>query len=167
MTPIEQAFTEHKRLLWGLSYRMLGVRAEADEVVQDVFETALRKPPALDRPLRPWLVRVAVNASRDRLRHRRRSPYAGPWLPTPLDEATVDPDLPGERLEAISYALLVALERLTPTQRAVWLLREVMGLSTAEASQVKTMLISGRDCHESPFFVKLNNYCWLNYMIAS
>lgn len=136
MTPIEQAFTEHRRLLWGLSYRMLGVRSEADEVVQDVFEKALRKPPSTDRPLRPWLVRVALNASRDRLRRRRRAPYAGPWLPSPLDPVAVEPERPGERLEDISYALLVALERLTPTQRAVWLLREVMGLSTAEAAQV-------------------------------
>ncbi len=148
MTPIEQAFTDHRRLLWGLGYRMLGTTADADEVVQEAFERTLRKPPDLDRPLRPWLVRVTVNAARDRLRKRRRSPYVGPWLPAPIDESggesgavrsiepTVDPELPGERLEQVSYALLVGLERLTPTQRAVWLLREVMGLSTAEAARV-------------------------------
>jgi len=131
-TPIERAFTEHRRLLWGLSYRMLGVQAEADEVVQDVFERALRHPPALDRPLRPWLVRVAMNAARDRLRKRRRTPYPGPWLPPPAEEPAAP--VPGERLQQVSYALLVALEQLTPRQRAVWLLREVLGMSTAEAA---------------------------------
>ena len=136
-TALEQAFTEHRRLLWGLGYRMLGTAADADEVVQDAFERALRRPPATDRPLRPWLVKVVVNASRDRLRRRRRSPYVGPWLPgvIPL-EPSVDPEDPAGRLESVSYALMVALERLTPTQRAVWLLREVMGLTTAEAASV-------------------------------
>lgn len=148
MTPLEQAYADHRRLLWGLSYRMLGTTADADEIVQETFERALRRPPSTDRPLRPWLVRVTLNAARDRLKRRRRSPYVGPWLPSPIDELgpgaqtvravepTVDPELPGERLEHMSYALLVALERLTPSQRAVWLLREVMGVTTNEAAEI-------------------------------
>ncbi|TNE91078.1 MAG: sigma-70 family RNA polymerase sigma factor [Deltaproteobacteria bacterium] len=144
MTALEAAFREHQALLWGLSYRMLGTAADADEALQESFVKALRSPPASDRPLRPWLVRVVLNTSRDKLRRRRRAPYVGPWLPSPVDELgsgglpvpAVDPELPGERLETVSYALLVALERLTPGQRAVWLLREVMGLSTAEAAEI-------------------------------
>lgn len=134
MSPIEGAFVKHRQMLWGLSYRMLGTRADADEVVQDAFERALRKPPKLDRPLRPWLVRVTVNVARDRLRRRRRAAYSGPWLPEPLVAEPTAP--PGERLEEAGYALLVALEQLTPTQRAVWLLREVMGLSTLEVADI-------------------------------
>lgn len=141
---LEQAFADHRRLLWGLGYRMLGTAADADEVVQEAFEKALKRPPALDRPLRPWLVRVTVNAARDRLRRRKRAPYAGPWLPQPIEVddpgAALEPSVPParelERKQSVSYALLVALERLTPTQRAVWLLREVMDLSTAEAAEV-------------------------------
>ncbi len=105
---------------------------EADEVVQEAFVRAIRAAPDPSRPLRPWLVRVTVNLARDRLRRRRRASYAGAWLPQPVAD-----DAPGaELLEAVSYALLVALERLTPTQRAVWLLREVMDLDTAEAADV-------------------------------
>ena len=69
MTPIEQAFAAHRPLLWSLSYRMLGTAADADDLVQETFERALRHPPQTDRALRPWLVRVATNAARDRLRH--------------------------------------------------------------------------------------------------
>jgi RNA polymerase sigma factor (sigma-70 family) len=74
----------HRRHLWGLCYRMTGNAADADELVQDTFMRALERPPArTDQPWRPWLVRVAMNLSRDLLRHRRRSPYRGVWLPSP------------------------------------------------------------------------------------
>lgn len=147
MTPLEAAFADHRRLLWALGFRMLGTPQDADEVVQEAFVRALRSPPDSTRPLRPWLVKVAANVARDRLRRRRRAPYPGPWLPAPLDvDAATDgvcrpafppppaPDEQLERLERLSYGLMVALEQLTPAQRAVWLLREVMGLSTAEAA---------------------------------
>ena len=68
-----QTFDEHKRLLWGLCYRMTGSAADADDIVQDTFVRALEKPPAdMEAPLRPWLVKVAMNLSRDQLRRRRR-----------------------------------------------------------------------------------------------
>ncbi len=136
---------EHERFLWGLCYRMTGSAADADDLVQDTFARALERPPRdQSAPLRPWLTRVAVNLARDTLRRRRRSPYVGPWLPTPLDtegEATVaavEPPASEGRydlLESVSFAFLVALEALSPKQRAVLLLRDVFDYSVREAAE--------------------------------
>ena len=144
------AFETEKGLLWGLCYRMTGCAADADDIVQETFIKALESPPPdLDKPLRPWLVRVAMNLSRDYLRRRRRGRYVGPWLPSPLptDEARVIPSFePGpsaegspmaryEMLESVSFAFLLALEALTPVQRAVLLLRDVFDYSTGETAE--------------------------------
>src|SRR5262245_3439158 len=70
--------------LWGLCYRMTGNASDAEDIVQETFVRVLERPPArLNDPLRPWLVQVAVNLSRDYLRRRRRS-YTGTWLPSPV-----------------------------------------------------------------------------------
>src|SRR5205823_8025794 len=77
---------EHRALLWAIAYRMTGVAADADDVVQETFARALVHPPERgshgERSLRPWLVKVAMNAARDTLRKRRRIEYVGPWLPS-------------------------------------------------------------------------------------
>ena len=84
----DRLFDEHRRFLWGISYRMTGSAADADDVVQDTFVRAIEHPPArTDEPLRPWLVKVALNLSRDVLRRRKRREYVGPWLPSPIDTA--------------------------------------------------------------------------------
>src|SRR5262249_1820627 len=121
--PIERTFAEHERFLWGLAYRLTGTAADADDVVQETFRRAIEHPPKdLDRPLLPWLGRVATNVGRDVLRRRKRTAYAGPWLPSPLP--TEDP-LPSveaaledgrttegryDLLESVSFAFLLALE---------------------------------------------------------
>jgi RNA polymerase sigma-70 factor (ECF subfamily) len=112
--------------------------------VQETFERALRHPPegAVD-DLKPWLVRVAMNASRDHLRRRRRQAYLGPWLPGPLETPPDAPELQGSegpdarygRLESLSLAFMCALEALTPSQRAVLLLRDVFDFSVREAAE--------------------------------
>jgi RNA polymerase sigma-70 factor (ECF subfamily) len=152
MTAISvDALETDRRLLWGLCYRMTGNAADADDLVQETFVRALENPPRrLDEPLRPWLVRVAVNLSRDLLRRRRRRAYAGEWLPSPVpteggaeDPASYEPPAPSEdspaarydMVESISMAFLIALEALTPTARAVLLLRDVFDYSTAEAAE--------------------------------
>jgi RNA polymerase sigma factor (sigma-70 family) len=148
---LAEAFEEHRRLLWGLGYRLTGCAADADDVVQETFLRAVeRPPPDTSAPWRPWLVRVAVNLGRDVLRRRRRRRYAGPWLPSPIEtedaetlgaiEATLSTGETTEGrydlLESVSYAFLLALEALTPRQRAVLLLRDVFdygGRETADA----------------------------------
>lgn len=151
-----ELFDEYRSFLWGLVYRMTGCAADADDLVQETFVRLLERGPAGDgrggdeRPLRPWLVRVAMNLAHDLLRRRRRSPYVGPWLPSPV-AAPAD----AERIEAVeavasgvstegrydlvesmSMAFLVALEALTPRQRAVLLLRDVFDYSVRETAAV-------------------------------
>ncbi|HJQ85694.1 MAG TPA: sigma-70 family RNA polymerase sigma factor [Candidatus Binatia bacterium] len=147
-TGLAEAFGEHRRFLWGLCYRLTGSAADADDLVQETFARAIERPPArTDEPWRPWLVRVALNLGRDALRARRRRAYVGPWLPAPIetgDEASppsVEPAVAGgttegryDLLESVSYAFLVALEALTPLQRAVLLLRDVFDYTVAETS---------------------------------
>jgi RNA polymerase sigma-70 factor (ECF subfamily) len=146
---LERIFDENRRFLWALSYRMTGNAADADDVVQETFIRTLQHPPAnTDEPLRPWLVKVAVNLSRDMLRRRRRQSYIGQWLPSPfqtenndidisfgeIEDSSADPSERYEMLESVSFAFLLALEALTPTQRAVLLLRDVFDLTVAEAA---------------------------------
>jgi RNA polymerase sigma-70 factor (ECF subfamily) len=133
---------------------MTGNAADADELVQQTFLRALERPPRrTDEPWRPWLVRVAMNLARDLLRHRRRSPYRGNWLPSPIE--TEGEDAPPsyemaagsgsptegryELLESVSFAFLLALEALTPAQRAVLLLRDVFDYSVRETADALGM----------------------------
>jgi RNA polymerase sigma-70 factor (ECF subfamily) len=148
-TGLEDAFASHRRFLWGLCYRMTGCAADADDVVQATFVRALEHPPPdLSEPWRPWLTRVAMNLARDLLRRRRRRRYVGPWLPSPIetDEAELaayEPRLAGgettegryDLLESVSFAFLLALEALTPKQRAVLLLRDVFDYTVAETGE--------------------------------
>jgi RNA polymerase sigma-70 factor (ECF subfamily) len=140
-------YAEHQRFLWALSYRLTGCAADADDVVQATFVRALEHPPErTDEPWRPWLTKVALNLGRDVLRRRRRLRYVGPWLPSPIEAggeaalASYEPEIASgvttegryDMLESVSMAFLVALEALTPKQRAVLLLRDVFDYSVAE-----------------------------------
>ena len=146
---IENAFTAHERFLWGVCYRMTGNAADADDLVQETFVRAMKSPPArTDEPWRPWLVRVAINLSRDLLRRRKRQAYEGEWLPSPIETEPPAFDPPDESgnpatrydlLESVSYAFLLALEALTPTQRAALLLRDVFDYSVDETAQALAM----------------------------
>ncbi|MFY0562826.1 sigma-70 family RNA polymerase sigma factor [Archangium lansingense] len=145
---LERAAREHDKFLWGLCYRMTGVAADADELVQETYARALTSPPGRLEEVRPWLTRVAVNLARDRLRRRKREGYVGPWLPSPVETGeeavpSVEAELPGggttegryELLESVSFAFLLALEALTPRQRAVLLLRDVFDYSGREVGE--------------------------------
>lgn len=138
---IAAAYREHYELVWGLCYRMTGSAADADELAQETFVRAVERPPrTTSDPLAPWLATVALNLSRDRLRHRKERPYVGPWLPAPVptnEEASPEEDDPAvryDRVESASFAFLVALEALTPTQRAVTVLRDVLDYSVNETA---------------------------------
>lgn len=133
-----EAVARYQKRIFGLAYRMTGTVSDAEDVVHDTWVRFMSHPPARGGELDdvgPWLVTVATNVARDRLRRRRRERYLGPWLPSPVDTSRLDvepvsPDGSGEArytlLESVSYAFLVALEVLTPTQRAVLLLRDVL-----------------------------------------
>jgi RNA polymerase sigma-70 factor, ECF subfamily len=146
-TDFTALFRAERAYLWGLCYRMTGIAADADELVQETFARALAQPPPrTDAPWRPWLVRVAMNLARDLLRRRRRSSYRGSWLPSPIetDDALPAYEIPADRssptegryelMESVSYAFLLALEALTPAQRAVLLLRDVFDYSVRDTA---------------------------------
>jgi len=149
----EEIFRANERFVWGLCYRMTGNAADADDLAQETFVRAWERPPArTDEPWRPWLVSVAMNLSRDLLRRRKRRRYEGPWLPSPIetgDEFTppsyepVDeegnPAARYDMLESVSFAFLLALEALTPAQRAVSLLRDVFDYSVKETADALGM----------------------------
>jgi len=144
----DDAFQTHARSLWGLLYRMTGCAADADDLLQETFLRVLEKPPRdLRRAIEPWLVRVAMNLARDSLRRRRRIKYVGQWLPSPVEDAdlqiaSISAEGRYSMMESVSMAFLVALEALTPRQRAVLLLRDVFGYSVGETSDVLEMSMS-------------------------
>lgn len=126
----EAVFQAQRPRLTRLAYRMLGSLAEAEDVAQDAW---LRWRRATDgdgggEPIADpaaWLVRVTTRLCLDRLRAQRaaREAYRGPWLPEPLVEDMADDPL--ERAEDVSVAFLLALQRLSPLERAVFLLHDV------------------------------------------
>ena len=142
---LDVAFRAERGTLFRTCYRMTGSVAEAEDVVQETFTRALERPPADgSRPWGPWLMHVAMNLARDKLRARKRRPYTGVWLPAAL-ELTEDTHehRHGEaqygELESVTFAFLLAVEALTPSQRAVLLLRDVLDYSVEETVGVLGM----------------------------
>jgi RNA polymerase sigma-70 factor, ECF subfamily len=131
-------FEPHRRALTGLAYRMLGSRAEAEDVVQDAY---LRWHPvdraAIDEPRR-YLATVVTRLCLDRMKaaRARREFYVGQWLPEPVVDEAFDDEVPGDLAHDITLALMLVLERLSPLERASFLLHDVFGLDFAEVSRV-------------------------------
>ncbi|GAA2887066.1 RNA polymerase sigma-70 factor [Streptomyces mexicanus] len=126
-------FEEHRPTLFGIAYRMLGSAADAEDIVQDAWlKWSTVDVDAIAQP-RAYLCRIVTNLSINRSRSAavRRESYVGPWLPEPL---VTSPDATGgiEQAEAISLAMLVVLETLSPMERAVFLLKEVFGFGYPE-----------------------------------
>jgi RNA polymerase sigma-70 factor (ECF subfamily) len=141
---LHASFAVHRALLWRLCYRMTGSAADADDLVQDTFTRALEQPPPDGaRELKPWLVQVALNLSRDHLRRRKRRGYVGPWLPSPIEtegrSLEQNPEARYGELESVSIAFLTALEALSARQRAVLVLCDVLGHSVREAAALLAM----------------------------
>ena len=131
-------FERHRPRLFGLAYRMLGVRADAEDVVQDTWLRWMDTDHAAIRNAEAWLVTAATRVAIDRLRSVRaeRQHYTGFWLPEPLVEAWDEgPEDQLERAHDISTALLFVLEQLTPEERAAFLLREVFDADYADVAQ--------------------------------
>lgn len=128
---LTDAFEANRSRLKRLAYRMLGSVSEAEDVVQDAW---LRWRGAGEGVTDPaaWLVRATTRLCIDRLRAAKveREAYRGPWLPEPLIEPLAED--PVERAEAVSIAFLLALERLSPLERAVFLLHDVFDQDYAE-----------------------------------
>src|SRR5215472_3816913 len=139
---IEPLYREHASTIRALVYRMTGSSADAEEIAQEAFTRALDAPPGTV-PGRAWLLAVAANLARDRLRRRKRAAYVGSWLPEAIEAeaepGTSDPERRYGLRESASFAFLLALEPLTSRQRAVLLLRDVFDLSVDETAAVLRM----------------------------
>ncbi|MEV4223371.1 RNA polymerase sigma factor SigJ [Nonomuraea sp. NPDC049725] len=131
---LEAVFEEQRPRLFGLAYRLLGSAAEAEDLVQETF-LRWRQAGRADVPA-AWLTRVITNLCLNELAsaRRRRESYAGPWLPEPVltGDGALGPLETVEQRESVSLGLLVLLERLSPAERAVFVLREAFGHSHAE-----------------------------------
>ena len=133
MTTGTDAFVKHRNLLFTVAYEMLGSAADAEDVIQETWLRWAEVDPAEVRDDRAYLVRIATRLSLNRLRTlaRQRETYVGPWLPEPLlTTPDVADDL--ELADSVSTAMLVVLETLTPTERAVFVLREVFDVGYDE-----------------------------------
>ncbi|MGW1673656.1 RNA polymerase sigma-70 factor [Streptomyces sp. NPDC002324] len=131
--PATEAFVAHRNLLFTVAYEMLGSAADAEDVLQETWLRWVDVDLAQVRDQRAYLVRITTRQSLNRLRalSRRKEAYVGPWLPEPL---LTTPDVAEDALlaESVSMALMLVLETLSPTERAVFVLREVFDLGYDE-----------------------------------
>ncbi|MEO9530406.1 RNA polymerase sigma factor SigJ [Roseibium sp.] len=132
-------FAAQRPRLLGLAYRMLGSMADAEDAVQDTFVKWRQADRALVANAEGFLTSVCTNCCLDHLKaaHRQRVDYVGPWIPEPLQiEAGSDPERDLGRAQSLTTAFLLLLERLSPRERAAYLLREVFGKSYPEVAAV-------------------------------
>lgn len=131
----ETLFETHRSRLFGLSYRLLGSRSDAEDVVQDAWLRWQQADHANIRDPEAWLVTAATRLGIDRLRAARvrREQYIGPWLPEPFEiDESPGPDDRAELAEQVSLAFLAVLERLGPEERAAFLLKEAFDYEYAQ-----------------------------------
>jgi len=128
-------FDPHRRRLLGLAYRMLGSMAEAEDAVQDAYLRWHAADRASIAEPRAFLMTTTTRLCLDVLKSARitREAYVGPWLPEPVaDTQSLAPDAQTELAEDLSVALLLALERLSPLERAAFLLHDVFDYSFSD-----------------------------------
>ena len=136
-TPDEELAAVRQRG-FGIAYRMLGSVAEAEDVAQEAVLRFARTEGAIEEP-NAWITTAATRLSIDVLRSARvrRESYVGPWLPEPLiEDAAAGPADQAETADSLSQAFLVMLERLSPVERAAFLLREVFGYEYSDVAEV-------------------------------
>ncbi|MER6538152.1 RNA polymerase sigma-70 factor [Streptomyces sp900105755] len=131
------AFVQYRARLFGIAYRVLGSVAEAEDVVQEVWlrwqktdRSVVLSPVAF---LSSATTRLAINVAQSA--RVRRETYIGPWLPEPVDTGC-DPEVGAQRAEALELALLLVLEKLSPTERAAYVLREAFDYSYPEIAEI-------------------------------
>ncbi|MFE0156495.1 RNA polymerase sigma-70 factor [Nonomuraea sp. NPDC059007] len=126
-------FVAHRNLLFTVAYELLGSAADAEDVLQETWLRWVKVDLARVRDQRAYLVRITTRQALNRLRtmDRRKEAYVGPWLPEPL---LTTPDVAEnvELAESVSMAMMLVLETLSPTERAVFVLREVFDFSYDE-----------------------------------
>ncbi|ROO85744.1 RNA polymerase ECF family sigma subunit [Actinocorallia herbida] len=132
-----EVFGEVRPRLFGIAYRMLGSAAEAEDLVQDVWVRWQTCDRAVVENPEAFLTTVATRLSINVVQSARvrRETYVGPWLPEPVD-TSADPHLGAERGEALEFAVLILLERLSPKERAAYVLREAFDYPYGQIAQI-------------------------------
>lgn len=133
-------FESYRPLMFSIAYRMLGSVTEAEDILQDAYLRYRQMPAGSISSPKAFLSTVVTRLCLNHLQaaHVQRESYLGPWLPEPLLTED-DPDSPtsqAERLESVSMAFLVLLERLNPVERAVFLLREVFDYPYSDIAEI-------------------------------
>ena len=130
------SFEDYRPRLFGIAYRMLGSAMEAEDIVQEAFLRYQATPAEEIRSPQAYLSTIVTRLCLDQLKSARmtREEYIGPWLPEPI--FTAEASQRAIEMESISMAFLVLLENLTPTERAVFLLREVFDYDYSEIATI-------------------------------
>ncbi|MFD3260797.1 RNA polymerase sigma-70 factor [Paenibacillus lentus] len=131
---MQELYEKYRRLLYTLAYQLTGSAADAEDAVQEVFlKIHVMNTEHIEEP-KAYLCKMVTNRCLDLLQssRKRREQYIGPWLPEPVPTSTEDALQTVIREELLSYAMLVLLERLSPAERAVFVLREALGFNYLE-----------------------------------
>lgn len=123
---MEELYQNYKGYAFSIAYRMLGVVADAEDAVQDTFAELQRRDRSGIQNIKAYVAKGVTNRCLNMLNsaRSRRETYIGEWLPEPVSTGYDGPEAEAERKDSLSYAFLVLLERLAPTERAVFVLRE-------------------------------------------
>jgi RNA polymerase sigma factor, sigma-70 family len=134
---MEELYKQYKPLLFSLAYQMTGSVVDAEDSVQDVFTKACDAQVERMASPKAYLCKMVTNCCVDKMRsaRRRREQYYGPWLPEPFPtpEDTFENVV---RRDMLSYAMLILLERLTPAERAVFILHEAIGFDYRDIAEI-------------------------------
>lgn len=132
-----RAFESERAGLVGLAYRLTGSRSEAEDVAQDAWLRWRKVDPETIEDRHAYLSTVVTRLCLDRMKSAkaRREIYIGPWLPEPLVDETFEVGAAGEVAADLSMALMLALERLSPLERAAFILHDVFDLDFAEVAR--------------------------------
>lgn len=138
MEQVEALFQQHRDRLFGLAYRMIGTVTEAEDLVQETFLRWLSVSESEIENAEAWLVKVTTHLALDYLKSARvqRRAYQGPWFPEPLIEKHKQPEQALVLDESITMALMVVLERLTPAERAAFILHDICRYSFEEVGRL-------------------------------
>jgi RNA polymerase sigma-70 factor (ECF subfamily) len=140
-TALAGIWLEHHRYLLNVAYRMMGSVSEAEDIVQDAFARLLRIDISEINDVRGWLVVAVTRRCLDELRsaRSRREVYVGPWLPEPVIEPEDGHRDPADRVtldDSVRMAMMLVLERLSPAERAAFILHDVFQFSFDEVAEI-------------------------------
>ncbi len=149
-----ETFKRHRGRLFGIAYRMLGTNADAEDILQEAYIRWHQTDAEEIKTPEAWLVTVVTRLSIDRLRRasNERETYIGPWLPEPLITSnTPSPEEEMELASNLSLAFMVLLERLSPVERAVFLLHDIFDCGYADIAKIigKTETASRQIIHRA------------------